>query len=93
MVVARRRLPMELDPGSDRRGLDAAMKLPGANKAFVDLVKLTDYCLNPVHPRGRHKSHRFATVLGLTADRADVAWMQEGRVAEVRSKAAEGGRW
>jgi hypothetical protein len=47
------------------------MRLPNAHRAFVDIVKLTDYCLSPVHPRGRHKAHLFAQVLGLTADRAE----------------------
>lgn len=29
--------------------------------------KLTDYCLNPDSPRGRHKARVFAAALGLTA--------------------------
>ncbi len=31
------------------------MKLPNAERAVVDLAKLRHYCLNPTHPRGRHK--------------------------------------
>ena len=47
------------------------MKLPNAERAVVDLRKLRDYCLNPVHPRGRHKARVFASVLGMTVRNAD----------------------
>ncbi len=47
------------------------MKLPGGDRAIVDIAKLRDYCLNPAHPRGRHKSRLFASVLGLTRDDAE----------------------
>jgi len=47
------------------------MNMPGADKAFVDLAKLRDYCLNPLHPRGRHKARVFAERLALTATRAE----------------------
>ena len=43
------------------------MKLPAARRAVVDIAKLGDYCLNPQHPRGRHKARVFASALGLTA--------------------------
>lgn len=46
------------------------MKMPGAEAAIVDPRKLTAYCLNPEHPRGKHKARVFAT-LGFTADNAD----------------------
>jgi hypothetical protein len=36
------------------------MKLPGADVAIVDVEKLTGYCLNPEHPRGKHKARVFA---------------------------------
>src|SRR5580765_154535 len=48
----------------------AFMKLPNADQAVVDIVKLRDYCLNPDHPRGRNKARVFASALGLTADDA-----------------------
>jgi hypothetical protein len=38
----------------------------------VDIAKLRDYCLNPEHPRGKHKARVFETVLGLTARDAHV---------------------
>ena len=48
------------------------MKLPGAERAVVDMAKLRGYCLNPSHPRGRHKARVFAAALGLTAADADL---------------------
>lgn len=39
------------------------MKLLGAQHAVVDISKLRDYCLNPLHPRGRHKARVFASAL------------------------------
>jgi hypothetical protein len=48
------------------------MKMPGADKAVVEIGKLRDYCLNPRHPRGRHKARMFAQKLGLSAEHASV---------------------
>jgi len=42
------------------------MKMPNCERAVVDVEKLRDYCLNPGHPRGRHKARVFAASLGLT---------------------------
>src|SRR5207237_6486926 len=47
------------------------MKLPGAERAVVDMAKLRGYCLNPEHPRGQHKARVFAAALGLTANDAE----------------------
>ena len=44
------------------------MKLPNAERAFIDIAKLRDYCLNPEHSRGRHKARVFASALGVTLD-------------------------
>jgi hypothetical protein len=46
------------------------MKLPGGKAAIVDIQKLTGYCLNPDHPRGKHKARVFAT-LGFTTENAE----------------------
>jgi hypothetical protein len=46
------------------------MKMPGGDAAIVDRQKLTGYCLNPEHPRGKHKARVFAN-LGFTAENAD----------------------
>lgn len=43
------------------------MRLPNGARAIVDVRKLSDYCLNPDSPRGRHKARVFAAALGLTA--------------------------
>jgi hypothetical protein len=47
------------------------MKLPNAESAFVDMQKLTDYLLDPDHPRGKHKARVFAAACGITANDAD----------------------
>lgn len=44
--------------------------MPRGDAAIVDQQKLTGYCLNPEHPRGKHKARVFAT-LGFTVDNAD----------------------
>ena len=36
----------------------------------MDEEKLTEYCLNPLHPRGRHKAKVFETVLGIRREDA-----------------------
>ena len=48
------------------------MRLPNADNAVVDLAKLRDYCLNPKHPRGRHKARVFADNPGITAEDAEL---------------------
>lgn len=47
------------------------MKLPWGGRAIVDRDKLTTYCLNPGHPRGKHKARVFAAALGITAENVD----------------------
>ena len=39
-----------------------SMKLPNGERAVVEIEKLRSYCLNPHHPRGRHKARVFASV-------------------------------
>jgi len=46
------------------------MKLPNGELAVVELEKLTDYCLSPSHPRGRHKARVFFAALGVAAEHA-----------------------
>ncbi len=43
------------------------MRLPNGENAFVDLRKLTEYCLDIDNPRGSHKARVFAAALGITA--------------------------
>jgi hypothetical protein len=47
------------------------MLIPNAERAVVDIRKLRDYCLNPMHDEGQHKARVFATALGMTADDAE----------------------
>lgn len=56
------------------------MKLPNADRAVVDIVKLRDYALSQSHPRGRHKARVFLAALGLT-----VADAEEFRTALLES--------
>ncbi len=66
------------------------MKLPNAGNAIVDLVKLTDYCLSPDHPRGKHKARVFESACGLTAEHAELLRQQLLDAAE-ESDAVETG--
>jgi hypothetical protein len=38
------------------------VKLPNGDRAVVDMEKLSGYCLNPQHPRGRNKARVFAAI-------------------------------
>ena len=58
--------------------------LPHGERARIPIEKLTDYCLNPDHPRGKDKARVFATVLGITRDSANAL------AALVRQAAIEG---
>jgi hypothetical protein len=40
--------------------------------ALIPMGKLTDYCLNPDHARGKDKARVFVAVLGITQDSAHV---------------------
>ncbi len=51
------------------------MKLPNANRAFVDVGKLRDYSLSAEHEEGKHKARVFADALGLKSDDAD--WLRQ----------------
>jgi hypothetical protein len=51
------------------------VRLPGADTATIDSRKLTHYCLDPTHPRGRHKARVFRETLGITG--ADAAWFRQ----------------
>lgn len=42
--------------------------LPNPDFAVVPREKLEAYCLNPRHPKGKHKARVFESALGLTAD-------------------------
>jgi len=47
------------------------MKLPYGARAFVDIAKLRDYCLDSTHPEGRHKARVFYSALGISSGDAE----------------------
>jgi hypothetical protein len=49
-------------------------RLPNCDRATLDIRKLEEYCLNPAHPRGRHKARVFRDALGL--QRNDASWLR-----------------
>jgi hypothetical protein len=51
---------------------ESPMELPNGDRAVVELAKLSDYCLNGQHLRGRHKARVFASALGITSEDAEV---------------------
>ncbi len=65
------------------------MKLPNAEGAVVDLDKLRNYCLNPVHRRGCHKARLFAALPGLTANNAGD--LRDALFAALRNEDAQPG--
>ena len=58
-------------------------------RAIVDVAKLRDYCLNPAHPRGRHKARVFASTPGLT--RVDAEFLREAWLLVTREQDATEG--
>ena len=65
------------------------MKLPNANQALIDIAKLRDYSLNPLHPEGKHKARVFAASLGFTA--ADATRLRDLALAAVLTHDASSG--
>jgi hypothetical protein len=63
-----------VDPYQDLRDsilrFKTMAKLPNGERALIPMEKLTDYCLNPDHARGKDKARVFASVLGITQERA-----------------------
>jgi hypothetical protein len=49
-------------------------QVPNAERAILDIRKIAEYCLNPMHPRGRHKARVFRDALKLNQD--DAGWLQ-----------------
>ena len=73
-------------------------QVPNAGRAVLDLRKFEDYCLNPAHPRGRHKARVFRDALGIGRDEAE--WLRtallaglDGAEAAIFAQDAFGTRW
>jgi hypothetical protein len=50
------------------------MKLPNGDRPIIPIEKLTGYCLNPNHAKGKHKARVFQAVLNINANNADVLY-------------------
>jgi hypothetical protein len=57
--------------------------LPHGDKAILDIRKIEDYCLNPSHPRGRHRARVFREALDLQRD--DAAWLRDALLEAARA--------
>lgn len=62
-------------------------QLPNCEKAILDIRKLEDYCLDAVHPRGRHKARVFRDALSI--GKTEAAWLRERLLAALRVSGAE----
>jgi hypothetical protein len=58
------------------------MKLPNGDRVFIPMKKITGYCLNPNHSKGKHKARVFRAILGITVENADrlVALIQQAAI-------------
>jgi hypothetical protein len=73
-------------------------RLPHGERAILDLLKIEKYCLDAVHPRGRHKARVFRQALGI--DQSHASWLRdvlltaarEADAVELQSD-AHGQRW
>lgn len=66
------------------------MKLPYLEQAIIDSKKIRDYCLNPDHPRGKHKAKVFERVLALSFENTEEFITQiKNRIADVECKKGE----
>jgi hypothetical protein len=58
-------------------------RLPHSDQAMLDVRKIEDYCLNPAHPRGKHKARVFREALGI--QRSDASWLRDVLLEAARS--------
>jgi hypothetical protein len=58
-------------------------RLPNSDQATLDIRKIEDYCLDPSHPRGRHKARVFREALDLK--RRDAAWLRDALLEAART--------
>ena len=73
---------VDLPPSSNE-----ARRLPNGERAELDIRKLSDYCLDPDHPRGRHKARVFRDALGVA--RADAAELRAALLIAARNEIAD----
>jgi uncharacterized protein DUF6883 len=58
-------------------------RLPRGDRAILDIRKIREYCLNPAHPRGRHKARVFRDALGI--QQSDAVWFRAVLLEAARS--------
>src|SRR5664279_5450146 len=61
-------------------------RFPNSDQAILDLRKIEEYCLNPLHPRGRHKARVFRDALSV--GRNDARWLREVLLVAARENEA-----
>ena len=61
--------------------------MPHCALAVIGIAKIKDYCLNPLHLRGRHKARVFREALGLT--RKDAEWLRDALLAAAKTAEME----
>ena len=66
------------------------MPIPNAERAVVDIRKLRDYCLDPMHLQGKQKARLFAAALDMTAQ--DAVALREMLLQAVKTHDAGVGR-
>jgi len=62
------------------------MRVPNAERAFIDVSKLRDYALNPTHRVGGHKARLFAMLLGMNIN--DVEALRQILLSVIRAEEA-----
>ena len=67
----------------------AFMRIPNAEHATVDIRKLRDFCMNPLHPEGKHKARLFAAALGMTD--ADAEFLRDALLHVAQSTTRRSG--
>ncbi|SMD42950.1 hypothetical protein SAMN00777080_1521 [Aquiflexum balticum DSM 16537] len=48
------------------------MHLPNFSNAYIDLKKLSEYCLNDDHPIGKYKARLFKSALNISKEHATI---------------------
>jgi hypothetical protein len=56
-------------------------QLPNTASAVLDIRKLEHYCLDPLHPRGRHKARVFRETLGI--NQSGARWLRDSLLAGI----------
>ena len=66
------------------------MRIPNAENAIIDIRKLKDYCLNPIHEVGEHKARIFESAFSLGPE--DFSILQTALLDAIKLNEAEIGK-